>query len=87
MQTLMADDSFQHILRVLNTNVGEASQLGFASGASSRTQERQCEAKPCNPCAADGKEKIMYALTSIKGIGRRFADLCCKKAEVDKGKR
>ena len=24
MQTLMADDSFQHILRVLNTNVGEA---------------------------------------------------------------
>ena len=29
----------------------------------------------------------MYALTSIKGIGRRFADLCCKKAEVDKSKR
>ena len=47
---------FQHILRLLNTNV-------------------------------DGKEKIMYALTSIKGIGRRFANICCKKAEVDMKKR
>ena len=35
----------------------------------------------------DGKEKILYALTSIKGIGRRFADLVCKKAEVDQSKR
>lgn len=52
----MAEDSFQHILRVLNTNV-------------------------------DGKQKIMYALTSIKGLGRRFANLCCKKAEIDMRKR
>ena len=43
---------FQHILRVLNTNV-------------------------------DGKDKIMYALTRIKGIGRRFSNnftycsICC----------
>ena len=35
----------------------------------------------------DGKEKIMYALTSIKGIGRRFSNICCKKAEVDLNKR
>lgn len=35
----------------------------------------------------DGKEKIMYALTSIKGIGRRFANLACKKAEVNLRKR
>lgn len=56
MQSLLAPDSFTHILRVLNTNV-------------------------------DGKEKIMYALTAIRGIGRRFSNICCKKAEVDLLKR
>ncbi|KAK8955758.1 40S ribosomal protein S18 [Platanthera guangdongensis] len=48
----MENDDFQHIFRVLNTNV-------------------------------DGKKKIMFALTSIKGIGRRFANIVCKKADVD----
>nr|POF19018.1 40s ribosomal protein s18 [Quercus suber] len=54
--SLVANEDFQHILRVLNTNV-------------------------------DGKQKIMFALTSIKGIGRRFANLVCKKADVDMNKR
>ena len=35
----------------------------------------------------DGKEKIMYALTSIRGIGRRFANIVCKKGEIDMKKR
>lgn len=35
----------------------------------------------------DGKEKIMYALTSIRGIGRRFSNICVKKAEVDLNRR
>ena len=56
MQSLVAEDSFQHILRVLNTNV-------------------------------DGKQKIVYAMTAIKGLGRRFSNLVCKKAEVDLRKR
>lgn len=43
---------FQHILRVLNTNI-------------------------------EGKRKVMFALTKIIGIGKRFANLICKKAEVD----
>lgn len=47
---------FQHILRLLNTNV-------------------------------DGKRKIMYALTEIKGVGRRYSNLVCKKADVDLNKR
>jgi small subunit ribosomal protein S18e len=55
-QSLVANEEFQHILRVLNTNV-------------------------------DGKQKIMFALTSIKGIGRRFANIVCKKADVDMNKR
>jgi len=46
-----ADSDFQHILRVLNTNI-------------------------------DGRRCIMYALTDIKGVGRRFANLVCKKADV-----
>ncbi|KAK8794328.1 hypothetical protein WA171_001511 [Blastocystis sp. BT1] len=53
---LVNQGEFQHILRVLNTNI-------------------------------DGKQKIVYALTSIKGIGRRFATAVCKKAEVDIRKR
>lgn len=56
MGSLIAGQEFQHILRLLNTNV-------------------------------DGKEKIMYALTAIRGIGRRFSNLVCKKAEVDLKKR
>eukprot|EP01023_Acetabularia_acetabulum_P055877 TRINITY_DN6475_c0_g1_i1.p4 TRINITY_DN6475_c0_g1~~TRINITY_DN6475_c0_g1_i1.p4 ORF type:complete len:154 (-),score=21.40 TRINITY_DN6475_c0_g1_i1:360-821(-) len=56
MGTLIQDDNFTHILRVLNTNV-------------------------------DGKQKVMYALTSIRGLGRRFSNLACKKAEVDLRKR
>ena len=35
----------------------------------------------------DGKQKVMYALTKIKGIGRRFANLVCKKADIDMNKR
>ncbi|OZJ04397.1 hypothetical protein BZG36_02416 [Bifiguratus adelaidae] len=49
-------NQFQHILRLLNTNV-------------------------------DGKVKIMFALTAIKGVGRRYANLACKKADVDLNKR
>lgn len=29
----------------------------------------------------------MYALTAIKGVGRRFSNLVCKKAEIDMNKR
>ena len=50
------DTEFQHILRVLNTNI-------------------------------DGRQKIVFALTSVKGVGRRFSSIVCKKAEVDTNKR
>ena len=52
----MNESNFQHILRVLNTNL-------------------------------DGKVKVMFALTAIKGVGRRFSNIACKKAEVDLNKR
>ena len=35
----------------------------------------------------DGKTKIMYALTKIAGIGRRFSNLVLKKAEIDMNQR
>jgi hypothetical protein len=34
-----------------------------------------------------GKQKVMYALTKIKGVGRRYSNLVCKKADVDLNKR
>ena len=56
MSLIMNESNFQHILRVLNTNL-------------------------------DGKVKVMFALTSIKGVGRRFSNIACKKAGVDLNKR
>jgi len=56
MSALILPEKFQHILRVLNTNV-------------------------------DGRRKVMYALANIKGIGRRFSNLVCKKAEINLNKR
>nr|CDJ83746.1 Ribosomal protein S13 domain containing protein [Haemonchus contortus] len=35
----------------------------------------------------DGNRKVPYALTAIKGVGRRFAFLCCRKADIDVTKR
>lgn len=51
-QSLIISPDFQHILRILNTNV-------------------------------DGTKSVQYALCSIKGIGRRFSNVVCKKAEID----
>ena len=35
----------------------------------------------------DGRKKVMFAVTSIKGVGRRFANIVCKKAAIDITKR
>ncbi len=35
----------------------------------------------------DGKIKVQYAFTQIKGVGRRYANIVCKKADIDLGKR
>ena len=35
----------------------------------------------------DGRTKVMFALTAIKGVGRRFSNIVCKKADVDLNKR
>lgn len=35
----------------------------------------------------DGKQKVMYAVTKIRGIGRRMSNVMCKKAEIDLKKR
>merc|ERR1712137_592661 len=56
IMSLVLPNQFQHILRVMNTNI-------------------------------DGKTKIMYAMTSIKGVGRRFSNICLKKADIDMNKR
>ena len=35
----------------------------------------------------NGKQKVAFALRGIKGIGRRFAILCCKIAQIDQSRR
>ena len=54
--SLVVPPNFQHILRVLNTNI-------------------------------EGKTNVMFALTSIKGIGRRYANIVLKKADIPLSKR
>merc|ERR1711976_509487 len=54
--SLIIPGTFQHILRVMNTNI-------------------------------DGKRNIMFAITAIKGVGRRYANLVLKKADIDLHKR
>merc|ERR1712173_245688 len=35
----------------------------------------------------DGNIKVTHAITSIRGMGKRFTDLVLKKAEIDRSKR
>jgi small subunit ribosomal protein S18e len=35
----------------------------------------------------NGKQKVAFALRIIKGIGRRFANLTCKIAQIDLNRR
>lgn len=55
-QSLVIPEKFQHILRILGTNI-------------------------------DGKRKVMFAMTAIKGVGRRYANIVLKKADIDLDKR
>ena len=50
------EETFKHIIRVLNTNL-------------------------------EGREKTLYAFTAIPGVGRRFAQIAIKKADIDPNKR
>eukprot|EP00812_Abedinium_dasypus_P010697 NODE_4300_length_688_cov_140.047393.p1 GENE.NODE_4300_length_688_cov_140.047393~~NODE_4300_length_688_cov_140.047393.p1 ORF type:complete len:147 (+),score=53.88 NODE_4300_length_688_cov_140.047393:107-547(+) len=56
MSVQFQSQNFQHILRIMNTNI-------------------------------DGRQKVMFALTSIKGIGRRLSNLIIKKCDIDMNKR
>ncbi|EPQ08797.1 40S ribosomal protein S18 [Myotis brandtii] len=55
-ESLVIPEKFQHILRVLNTNI-------------------------------DGRRKIAFAITAIKGVGRRYAHVVLRKADIDLTKR
>ncbi|KAG5210390.1 hypothetical protein JEQ12_015584 [Ovis aries] len=54
--SLVIPERFQHILRVLNTNI-------------------------------DGRRKIAFAITAVKGVGRRYAHVVLRKADIDLTKR
>lgn len=56
LQSLVIPEKFQHILRIMNTNI-------------------------------DGNRKVTIAMTAIKGVGRRYANIVLKKADVDLTKR
>mmetsp|Transcript_767 Transcript_767/g.93 ORF Transcript_767/g.93 Transcript_767/m.93 type:complete len:100 (-) Transcript_767:199-498(-) len=58
MATLIieGEENFNHIIRVLNTNL-------------------------------NGKQKVMFALTAIKGVGRRISNLVLKRANIDLNRR
>merc|ERR1719207_460957 len=49
-------------------------------------QDFQHILRVCNT-NVDGRQKVMYALTNTKGIGRRLANLVLKKCDIDMNKR
>merc|ERR1712226_243057 len=51
-----------------------------------QSQNFQHILRMCNT-NVDGRQKVMYALTAIKGIGRRMANTICKKCDIDLNKR
>ncbi|KAL7288949.1 hypothetical protein TKK_0016912 [Trichogramma kaykai] len=55
-ESLIVPPKYNHILRVVGTNI-------------------------------DGNRNIMFAMTAIKGVGRRYANIVLKKADVDLKKR
>ena len=55
-QSLIVPPKFQHILRLMSTNI-------------------------------EGTRKVMFALTAIKGVGRRYANIILKKADISLKKR
>ena len=55
-QSIILPEKFQHILRLMNTNI-------------------------------DGRRKVMFAMTAIKGVGRRYSNIVLKKADIDQTKR
>jgi len=98
----VSDQGFQHILRVLNTNVDgrqkarqAPSRHAIASPPSQRAAAVSAAAARSTgsclltrACVSWARPvQVMFAITAIKGIGRRLANVACKKAEVDLAKR
>merc|ERR1712194_853550 len=50
-----------------------------------QSQNFQHILRMCNT-NVDGREKVMFALCAIRGIGRRFANVVCKKCDIDVNK-
>merc|ERR1712194_966581 len=51
-----------------------------------QSQNFQHILRMCNT-NVDGRQKVMFALTAIKGIGRRISNIICKKCDIDLNKR
>ena len=66
--------------RVLAEKEAGAMSIQFQS------QNFQHILRMCNT-NVDGRTKVMYALTDIRGIGRRISNIVCKKCDIDMNKR
>jgi small subunit ribosomal protein S18e len=84
MSLVLEADSFTHILRIMSTNVDGKRKvlLPFIPHPSSFLLRAHCT----HP-AASRRMQVPFALTAIRGLGRRFTTLACKKAGVNVHKR
>ena len=67
--SLVVPPNFQHILRVLNTNIDGKTSVMFALTS----------IKVTNIFVQNG---IIFLKIFLQGIGRRYANLCLKKADI-----
>ena len=87
---LIVSQDFQHILRILVRPPAPALRtrpLPPRRGRRSAHALRPARPRHAQNTNIDGRKKIMFAVTSIKGVGRRFANIVCKKAAIDITKR
>jgi hypothetical protein len=76
MSLVLEADSFTHILRIMSTNVDGKRKVCLLFIA---RKQAYCV---CPSCV-----QVPFALTAIRGLGRRFTTLACKKAGVNVHKR
>ena len=87
MSLVLEADSFTHILRIMSTNVDGKRKVWLLAAFNFDFYRLHMWPQPSAPAASSPCAQVPFALTAIRGLGRRFTTLACKKAGVNVHKR
>ncbi len=95
-QSLVIPEKFQHILRVLNTNIDGRRKIAFAITAIKVTSPLKHATlhvmvvhtfRACSSCVFWCTATLTSCSVSSQGVGRRYAHVVLRKADIDLNKR